>query len=230
MADRPVSPHAHYPVALRPILARPRLIASTVTGLLVGYLLPLSLAHHLATRMLVGWNAGAILYLLLAAHMMITSSHDRMRFRALIQDEGRVTVLFLVVLAALVSLVAIVAELGVTKDMTGMLRYAHIGLAGLTILTSWFFTQTMFALHYAHGYFLALARHDKPGLEFPGDETPDYGDFFYCACIIGTSGQTADVSFSSRAMRRTGLIHSVLSFFFNTTLIALTINIASGLI
>lgn len=230
MADRPVSPHAHYPVAVRHILARPRLIASVITGLLVGYLLPLSLAHHLATRMLIGWNAGATLYLFLAAYMMSTSSSDRMRFRALIQDEGRITVLLFVVLAALASLVAIVAELGITKNMTGLLRYAHIGLAGLTILTSWFFTQTMFALHYAHDYYVAIARHGKTGLQFPGDETPDYSDFFYCACIIGTSGQTADISFTTRAMRRTGLIHSVLSFFFNTTLIALTINIASGLI
>jgi len=67
------------------------------------------------------------------------------------------------------------------------------------------------------------------GLEFPGGHAPDYGDFLYFACVIGTSGQTADVSFSSRVMRRTGLVHCVLAFLFNTTLIALTINIASGL-
>jgi len=109
------------------------------------------------------------------------------------------------------------------------LRYSHITLAVLTILSSWAFTQVMFALHYAHDYYVAEAKGHPGGLEFPGGHAPDYGDFLYFACVIGTSGQTADVSFSSRVMRRTGLVHCVLAFLFNTTLIALTINIASGL-
>jgi uncharacterized membrane protein len=88
----------------------------------------------------------------------------------------------------------------------------------------------MFALHYAHDYYATQVRGGHGGLEFPGGQAPDYGDFLYFACVIGTSAQTADVSFSSRTMRRTGLVHCVLAFFFNTTLLALTINIASGLL
>lgn len=179
--------------------------------------------------MIVGWNAGAILYLVLAGRMMFLSTHERMRFRARLQDEGQITILVLVVLAALASLGAIIAELAVVKDIHGALRYVHITLAGLTILTSWFFTQVMLALHYAHDYYVALLQDGEGGLDFPGDEAPDYGDFLYFACVIGTSGQTADVSFVSKSMRRVGLVHSVLAFFFNTTLIALTINIASSL-
>ena len=76
---------------------------------------------------------------------------------------------------------------------------------------------------------MALARTGAGGLEFPGEREPHYGDFLYFACVIGTSAQTADVSFTSRSMRRTGLVHCVLAFFFNTTLLALSINIASGL-
>lgn len=133
------------------------------------------------------------------------------------------------VTAAIVSLGAIVAELAVAKDIHGTLRYAHIGLAALTILSSWAFTQVMFALHYAHDYYVSEVRGNPGGLAFPGGHAPDYGDFLYFACVIGTSGQTADVSFTSRVMRRTGLVHCVLAFFFNTTLVALTINIASGL-
>ena len=128
-----------------------------------------------------------------------------------------------------VSLGAIVAELSVVKEMLGTLRYAHLALAVLTIITSWAFTQVMFALHYAHDYYAAEAKGNPCGLEFPGGHAPDYGDFLYFACVIGTSGQTADVSFTTRIMRRTGLVHCVLAFFFNTTLLALTINIASGL-
>ena len=210
-------------------MARPRLFFCALVGALTVAFLPLALAQQTVTRVIIGWNAGAGLYLLLAARMMFGSSHERMRKRAQEQDEGRIAVLLLVVTAAVMCLGAIVAELAVVKDMHGPLRYAHIALAALTVLTSWAFTQVMFALHYAHDFYAAEARGFAGGLEFPGGHAPDYGDFLYFACVIGTSGQTADVSFSSRMMRRTGLVHCVLAFFFNTTLVALTINIASGL-
>jgi uncharacterized membrane protein len=87
----------------------------------------------------------------------------------------------------------------------------------------------MFALHYAHDFYMTDQHGTHGGLEFPGEPAPDYADFLYFACIIGTSAQTADVSFTSRKMRRNGIVHCVLAFFFNTTLLALTINIASGL-
>lgn len=218
------------PKLIRLILARPRLILSAIAGVVVTCLLPSWLAMHEVTRLIIGWNTGACLYLVLAMRMMFWSSHERMRRRAIEQDEGRLTVLTLVVIAAIASLGAIVAELAVGKDVHGFIRYAHIGLAALTIVSSWLFTQVMFALHYAHDFYAAEARGHPGGLEFPGGHQPDYGDFLYFSCVIGTSAQTADVSFSSRSMRRIGLVHSVLAFFFNTTLVALTINIASGLI
>jgi uncharacterized membrane protein len=152
-----------------------------------------------------------------------------MRARALQHDEGNTVVLLLVVAAALMCVGAIVAELAGVKDLKGQLRYAHILLAALTIISSWAFTQTMFALHYAHDYYVSAIHGEHGGLDFPGGHAPDYGDFLYFSCVIGTSGQTADVSFTSRKMRRTGTVHCVLAFFFNTTLVALTINIASGL-
>ena len=218
-----------WPRPVRVVLARPRLFFCLAIGAATAGLLPEGLALHPVTRLIVGWNAGAWIYLALAVRMMFWSSHERMRSRALQQDEGRWVVLALVVGAAIASLGAIVAQLAVAKDAHGLLRHAHIALATATVLSSWAFTQVMFALHYAHDYYLAEARGNSGGLAFPGGHAPDYGDFLYFACVIGTSGQTADVSFTSRGMRRTGLIHCVLAFFFNTTLIALTINIASGL-
>jgi len=215
---------------MRVVAARPRLFICAAVGWATVLLLPSSLAQHDVTRLILGWNVGAILYLLLAARLMFWSTHERMRNRALQQDEGRIIVLGLVVSAALVSLGAIVAELAVAKDFQGTQRYAHVGLAALTILSSWAFTQVMFAMHYAHDYYVAEIRGNHGGLSFPGGHAPDYGDFLYFACVIGTSGQTADVSFTSRTMRRVGLVHCVLAFFFNTTLVALTINIASGLL
>jgi uncharacterized membrane protein len=204
-------------------------MASLLIGIAVAWLLPQSMVQQTVTRAIVGWNAGACLYLVLAVKMMFWSSHERMRSRALVHDEGSFLVLVLVVTAALMCIGAIVAELAVVKDLQGSLRYAHIGLAALTIISSWAFTQLMFAMHYAHDYYLSEIRGEHGGLDFPGGHAPDYGDFLYFACVIGTSGQTADVSFTSRKMRRTGTVHCVLAFFFNTTLVALTINIASGL-
>jgi uncharacterized membrane protein len=227
MPNGTVQSNRSWPVRL--VMARPRLFIAVLVGLVTTACLPASLALHQVTRLVIGWNAGAWLYLLLAMRMMFWSPHERMRTRALEEDEGRWVILGLVVVAALVSLGVIVAELAVAKDIHGTLRYAHIGLAALTIVSSWAFTQVMFALHYAHDYYLAEIRGYPCGLAFPGGHAPDYGDFLYFACVIGTSGQTADVSFTNRTMRRTGLVHCVLAFFFNTTLVALTINIASGL-
>lgn len=217
------------PSLLRMLLSRPRLLISFFVGVATILLLPEALAQQQITRLIIGWNAGACLYLVLAARMMFWSSHERMRTRASQESEGRIVVLTLVVIAAIVCLCAIVAELAVARDLHGTTRYAHIALATLTILSSWAFTQVMFALHYAHDYYAAKSRNHPPGLEFPGEASPDYGDFLYFSCIIGTASQTADVSFTSRSMRRTGLVHCVLAFFFNATLLALTINIASGL-
>jgi uncharacterized membrane protein len=229
MTNRRVSPHERYPRPVRHLLARPRLFVAVAFGVLVAFMLPQWLAMHDITRMIVGWNAGTGLYLVLSGFMMANSTQEKMHFRARLHDEGRIVILILVVLAALASLGAIMAELSVARNVHGVLRYSHVALAGATILTSWFFTQVMFALHYAHDYYADLSRGGQGGLDFPGEKAPDYGDFLYFACIIGTSGQTADVSFVSKPMRRTGLVHSVLAFFFNTTLIALTINIASSL-
>jgi uncharacterized membrane protein len=220
---------AYRPAFLRLILSRPRLFSSILVGVLVICFLPRSFALHEISRAIIGWNVGAWLYLMLAARMMFWTSHEKMRSRAIAQDDGKFVVLGMVIVAAIVSLGAIVAELAVVKDMHGMFRYAHITLAVLTILSSWAFTQVMFALHYAHDFYAARESGNSGGLEFPDDGAPDYSDFLYFACVIGTSGQTADVNFTSRAMRRTGLAHCVLAFFFNTTLVALTINIASGL-
>lgn len=214
----------------RILMVRPRLFGCALLGAAAAALVPHGLVPQAITRLIIGWNVGAILYLILAARMMFGSTHERMRNRAILHDEGRIAILAFVVLAALFSLGAIVGELGVSKDSQGLARYLHIGLAVSTLLSSWAFTQMMFAQHYAHDYYASEARGGAGGLDFPGGHAPHYGDFVYFACVIGTSGQTADVSFTTRPMRRTGTVHCVLAFFFNATLLALTINIASGLL
>ena len=102
-------------------------------------------------------------------------------------------------------------------------------LVVLTVLSSWLFTQTMLALNYAHDFYTARRSGQPDPLLFPGTNEPGYGDFIYFACVIGTSGQTADVAFNGAALRPVGPLHCILAFFFNTTVLALTVNIAAGL-
>ena len=199
---------------LRQIRARPRIFIATAAALAVGLLLPTAVASHAVTRFLVAWNVGTCLYVLLAAIMMTRSSSRHMHHRAQMQDDGQFVILILVVISSIASLVAIAGELAVVKDMHGLIKIGHVSLAGLTVLSSWAFIQVMFALHYAHDYYAAQALGRSPGLRFPEDDHPEYGDFFYFSAVIGTSGQTADVSFVTKPMRRIGSIHCILAYMF----------------
>jgi len=213
----------------RQIRTRPRLFIATSIGIGVALLLPASVSDHAITRWLIGWDSGTLLYVLLAALMMVQSSDHQMRHRAQLQDDGQSVILALVCLTAIASLAAIAGELAVVKEMHGLVKGAHVALAGVTVLSSWAFIQVMFALHYAHDYYAAAVHRRPPGLRFPDDEHPNYGDFFYFAAIIGTSGQTADVAFSSKPMRRVGSVHCILAYLFNTVVLALVINIGASL-
>lgn len=217
------------PRPLRLLRARPRLWSSAAAGIAVYLLLPMAWATHAESRALVAWNSFALLYLALAWQMARGAAPEAMRRRALHQDEGRFFVLALVVLAAIAVLVAIGSQLAVVKEMHGLQKTRHVALAALTVVTGWTFTQTLFALHYAHDFYMGRVRGAPDALAFPGTADPTYRDFLYFACVIGTSGQTADVSFNGSALRGVGLLHCVLAFFFNTTVLALTINIAAGL-
>jgi uncharacterized membrane protein len=214
---------------LHMVRVRPRLFIVAGLGVATGLLLPAEIVRQPITRWLIAWNVGTWLYIVLAAAMMIRSSKNHMRHRAQLQDDGKYAILGLVVVAAIASLVAIGCELSVVKEMHGWRKDAHIAIAGLTVMSSWGFMQVMFTLHYAHDYYLAACHGLKPGLMFPDDPDPDYGDFFYFAAVIGTSGQTADVSFVTKPMRRIGSVHCILAYLFNTTVLALLINIGASL-
>ena len=212
---------------IRIVRAHPRLFVCAFLGAVTYFVIP-EAEVLVITRLILSWNVGAWLYLALAVHMMYSSDRMKLISRAVQQDDGRIAILVMVIVAAVATIVAIAAELGMAKGLNGADRYQHVALAAATLVSSWFFTHVMFALHYAHDYELAGSRGEDGGLEFAGTEEPDYIDFLYFSCIIGTSGQTADVAISTSAMRRTVLVHCILAFFFNATLIALTINIASG--
>ncbi len=229
MSKPPAAPRLPHFLRLARILStRPRLWSSVAFGVAIYLLLPAALAQA-GSRALLAWNATALLYLGLALHMLLQSDSEAMQRRAQQQSEGRVAILVMVVLAAVAVLLAVGSQLTVIKAMPGAARAPHLALAALTVLTSWLFTQTLLALNYAHDFYRARDKDEPDPLTFPGTTEPQYGDFFYFACVIGTSGQTADVVFNGAALRPVGTVHCILAFFFNTTVLALTINIAAGL-
>jgi uncharacterized membrane protein len=209
--------------------ARPRLLLSLLIAALVSVFLPTDLVSSPVTRWLIGWNTLTILYVVTASLMMVRSTSREMSYRARLQDNGQVVILAMVALAAIASLAAIGKELAVVHDLHGAVKTGHIALTVLTVLSSWAFIQVTFALHYAHDYYAATDQKRPPGIQFPAhEERPTYGDFFYFSAIIGTSGQTADVSIMTRAMRRIGTLHCILAYLFNTVVLALLINIAAS--
>ncbi len=211
---------------VKTVQAQPRLVIAVLLAALLWFLLPDSWRR--GTRVLVAWDFATGLYLLMALLMMARSDIDRIRYRAALQDEGQIVILALTTLTALVSLGGIMAELAAAKALMGHHEWQHISLAGMTVVLSWTFLHTMFAVRYAHEYYTPSAHEGAHGLEFPGHEPPDYWDFMYYSFVIGTACATADVNVTSKGMRRTTTLHCIVAFFFNTTILALTVNIGAG--
>ena len=211
---------------VRMVRAQPRLFSAGALGILITVALGLLTHWRPATSVLIGWDLGVSIYLAVAFFMIARSDVESIRRRAAEQDEGRVAILGLTVAAALASLAAIFAELG-TSGPGGSRQPGQLVLASLTIVLSWAFIHTMFALHYAHEFYDEGMR----GLAFPGgEEEPGYWDFVYFAFVIGMTSQVSDVGVTSKTIRRTVSAHGVLSFFFNVALVALTVNIAASAI
>jgi uncharacterized membrane protein len=211
---------------LRFLKAQPRFFTAVLVGTLVW--LFLTQGSRPSTRLLLAWDCATGLYLMMALVMMARSNIDRIRYRAALQDEGQLVILGLTIITALISLGGIVAEMATAKTLKGHDEWQHIALSGLTVLLSWTFTHTMFAIHYAHEYYAGSENELAEGLDFPGKEPPDYWDFVYYSFIIGTACATADVNVTSKTMRRLTTLHCVVAFFFNTTVLALTVNISAG--
>src|SRR5262245_46594632 len=209
------STHRRPPKFIRIAKARPRLIIAIAIGLALAAALMLLTDWRAAYAALIGWDVCAGLYLVLALQLMAKSDVHHMRRRARQQDEGQFAVLILTAVAAFASLAAIFVLLGTSHGRTA----ADIFLAAMTIVISWAFTHTIFALHYAHEYYDENGGKGG-GMKFPGeDPEPDYWDFMYFSFGVGMCAQVSDVAVSCRPIRRTVLGHSVISFIFNVALL-----------
>lgn len=211
----------------RQIKAHIRLLTAVALGIVAWFLVPIDGA---TTRALVAWNIGVWAFIVMALKMMAGATADDVQRRAGLEEEGRAVMLALVTAAAAATFVAIGAQLSAAKDLQGMAPGPHTALALFTIVGSWLFMNIAFAVHYAHEYHTLKSNrrnNRSPIIEFPGDEKPDYWDFLYFAMVIATTFQTSDVNIHSRPIRRTVLVQGLIAFFYNTAVIALTVNIAA---
>ena len=209
------------PAPVRMLYARPRTFFSIAIGIVAFFLLPDSL--RLGSRLLIGWDIFAAFYVALAYVMMFRCDHSHIRRNAIVQDDGRFLILLVTALGAFASIGAIVSEIGSSR------RGAfELTLSVVTIVLSWAAVHTTFALHYAHDYY----RGAKPGgLQFPGgdnNDRADYWDFVYFSFVIGMTAQVSDVGITDKIIRRTATVHGIISFIFNTALVALMVNIAAS--
>jgi uncharacterized membrane protein len=139
-------------------------------------------------------------------------------------------ILVIILLAILASFVAIAGLLSEAKDVARHLKVLHLMLAAITIVLAWTVTQVVYTAHYAHEFYRPTRGETiAGGLDFRSDSDPYYWDFFYFATSIGAASQTSDVSIRTKPLRRLVTLHAILSFFFNTAVLALTINIAASL-
>lgn len=216
-----------------PFASRPRLVGAIAFGSLIAVALvfvpnPL----RLSTRTVLSWDGGCLWFIVATLVMMAGGTGKEIRARAADQDEGQHFILGVVLVAAAVSLGVIAAELSLAKSAHGVEKTFRVTAAFGTVAISWFVTQLVFALHYAHEFYQPDEGGEHcvaGGLNFPDDDEPDYWDFLYFSLIIGVASQTADVSFTSKPLRRTGAVHGVIAFTFNTVVLALTINLLAGL-
>jgi len=214
----------YYPQVLR---NRPR----TVIGLVIGIAVSLVIPWHTSTmaRALIGWDAAVWSYLLMIWVHMALADEVRVREYAIRDDENAGVVLFVICLATVASIAAIVLELASAKGTAGASTAWHYLLTGLTLIGAWFLIPTIFTLHYARLYYDTDAR--ETALLFPDHKLqPNYWDFLYYSFTIAVASQTSDVVLRSRQIRRATLAQSILSFYFNVAVLGLCVNIAAGLL
>ena len=220
----------HTGLSRRLIVGHGRLFACVALGLASLALLP---RHWPGLEQgIAAWDIGSTGYLALLGWLFLSSPLSRMAANAEAQEDGEWVLFFLVLAGVSVSFVAILSEFGSMRGVAATVKDRKIAVVGGTLALSWLLTQAVFAIRYAHEFY---ARGQAKGgiaggLDFPGEDAPDYWDFLYFSIVLGMTFQVSDVQITSRLLRRLATLHGLLGFLFNTVIIALTVNLASGVL
>ena len=204
----------------------PRLWIGVALG--VGVFFSLPAAWSLLTRLLVAWDFGVTSFLALLWFWMGKLTAQQICSRYVEEDESGPVILMVVVIAALASLVAIVQPLATLRHVQGSERTWHFVLAALTLADSWLLVPAMFTTHYADFYY-SCPKGERP-LSFPDTDMPIFWDFAYFSFTIAAACQTADIYTRRSSIRRVVLMHEVISFLFNASILGFAINVTAGLI
>lgn len=186
---------------------------------------------------MISWASCAAIIIILNWVIIFTAHPREMRQIARLKDSSRISILLFVITASCVSLFAIIfLLLNHGKDAQHVHVTRHVLMSIGSVAISWWMLHTMFTMSYAHMYYTNTPEENDPkdavigGLQFPEENNPDYLDFVYFSFVIGMTFQVSDVEISSRSIRRLALLHALISFAFNTAIVALSINVISGLI
>jgi uncharacterized membrane protein len=217
------------------VTSRAHLLVAILAGVIASFVIPgkaLAIMPGGKAHLVLSWDVGAAVMLGLWAVTMLRTSPIDMPRRAMAQQDGEWTVFAITLAGIVASVVAIVVEFRNIADLKGAARDVHLALVIATLIVSWLTMQLVFALRYAHEFYTVSdgSTTTDGGLDFPHEPEPDYFDFFYFGMVLGMTFQVSDVNITSRKIRRLATLHGFVGFVFNTVILALTVNIAAGLL
>ncbi len=217
-------------------LHHPRLLSGLAVGLAVYFALQFLTEMPWRVRFITAWDVGTSVALIALYVGLRGATAQAMQRNAQRQDARKWAVLIISLVAATASLVVIASEMPLVKNAAGVEQALRVIFVVFTVVLSWAFIHTVFAVHYAHDYYVdadlskTASRTEKRRLTFPGDQMPNYGDFLYFSFTVGMTFQVSDVQITDGEMRRVVLAHGATSFFYTTGILALAINLVAGLI
>jgi uncharacterized membrane protein len=217
------------------VSSRSHLLIAILAGVIASLVIPgraLLILPGAKAHLVLSWDVGAAVFLGLWAVTMIRTPIWDMPKHAKAQQDGEWTVFALTLAGIVASIVAIIIEFHDITNLKNEARGIHLGLVITTLLVSWLMMQVVFALRYAHEFYTVSDGSGTMdgGLDFPHEPEPDYFDFLYFGMVLGMTFQVSDVEITSRKIRRLATLHGFIGFVFNTVILALTVNIAAGLL
>lgn len=188
-----------------------------------------------APSVLIGFDTGALIFFATLVSLF-NANADQMRERSQANEPDHTSLLVLAMLIAAVTIIGVWTELiAISSDKTADNR-AMIALAMVSLGLVWLFANALGAIHYAHLWYLrGPDGKDCGGLNFPGpgdstDDSPDYWDFAYFAAVLSMTFQVSDVTIGAKTIRRLVLVHGLVAFLFNFSVIALSVNLVTGVL
>lgn len=212
--------------------AHHRLIAAIVVGIVAAFVAKDFLPN--TETILITWMSFAFVNILFEWWTILSAHPQDVRRLATLQDSSRTIIFLFIVAGTIISLLSIAFLMKSPAHATSGQVTFHVILNICSVIISWWLVHTVFTLRYAHNYYDKVDHEGNEksgcGLKFPGDDKPDYMDFVYFSFNLGVAFQVSDVAITSSKMRRLVWVHSLISFAYNTAIVALSINIVSGML